>query len=277
MIKYLVSDLDGTLFYGHGSSLFDLSKDNKKMMELLKDDEDVMLCIASGRNIYYGQYLLKKYQNHSRLIAGYNGASIYDNGNLYEKHLGYEFVRKIYALSDSFNDVRDFQILLSNGNRIFKEFNQDVMKIYQKEMIEIGHGKIEDILAFEYLNHEDRSDIVKVVIDFNHQEAMMEDLDLVLKYKDECTITSSGKCTIEISAKGFNKGSFIDYLIQKYHIKNDEIATIGDAMNDVDMFNKVKYSFVMSHADENIKKHALYEVNSVYEAYKMIKEINDKL
>lgn len=273
MIKFLVSDLDGTLFYGHGDSLFDLADENRKMMAKLANNEDITFCVASGRNIYYGLHLMEKYHNKSRLLCGYNGASIYDNGKVFEEYLDISLIEKIYEISKKFTDIQDFQLLTSSGDRVFANACEEVITVYQIQMDEIGHGKVSPLSIEEYMNS-DKNDVLKVTINFTTKEATNHAYNLLASVSDDATVTSSGGYTVEVNTKKRNKGSFIDYVMENYDVTKEEIAVVGDAFNDVDMFKAVTNSLCMSHASDVVKGYAKYIVNNVAECYEMILDIN---
>ena len=58
MIKWIVSDLDGTLFEGHGETVFDLCPANEAALKALQR-QGIEFCVASGRMIGYGIHLLE--------------------------------------------------------------------------------------------------------------------------------------------------------------------------------------------------------------------------
>ncbi len=57
MIKWIVSDLDGTLFEGHGETVFDLSPANEAALQAVQN-AGIEFSAASGRMIGYGIHLL---------------------------------------------------------------------------------------------------------------------------------------------------------------------------------------------------------------------------
>ena len=81
MIKWIVSDLDGTLFEGHGETVFDLCPANEAALKALQR-QGIEFCVASGRMIGYGIHLLEKYGFRAIRAAGFNGAVCYDQGQV---------------------------------------------------------------------------------------------------------------------------------------------------------------------------------------------------
>jgi hydroxymethylpyrimidine pyrophosphatase-like HAD family hydrolase len=48
----------------------------------------------------------------------------------------------------------------------------------------------------------------------------------------------------------------VDYLSAKFGVPVDQIATIGDAQNDVSMFERSGFSIAMGNADDEVKSSA---------------------
>ncbi len=63
---------------------------------------------------------------------------------------------------------------------------------------------------------------------------------------------------LEILPKGVNKGTAIDILIKHYGIKKENVMSIGDYYNDVDMFKTSGISVAMANAPDDIKAMADY-------------------
>ena len=73
---------------------------------------------------------------------------------------------------------------------------------------------------------------------------------------------------------GVSKRSAIEYTCKILGVSLDEIATIGDSPNDINMLEEIKYSFAMSNARESVKSSANYIATSVKDAIEQINKIN---
>ncbi len=65
--------------------------------------------------------------------------------------------------------------------------------------------------------------------------------------------TNSQTYYLDITNPQANKGAVVDYLAARYDIPRDTIATIGDAHNDVSMFQRSGVSIAMGNADDDVK------------------------
>ena len=77
---------------------------------------------------------------------------------------------------------------------------------------------------------------------------------------DYLDISSSYDDNIEITTKEYNKGIMLKKVIKEKGYKEDEVATFGDGLNDVDMLESFKYSFAPFNAGEAAKKAAKYNL-----------------
>jgi hydroxymethylpyrimidine pyrophosphatase-like HAD family hydrolase len=77
--------------------------------------------------------------------------------------------------------------------------------------------------------------------------------------RDDFAIIEMSKRTIEINSKNTNKGIALQYLLKHLNLTKDNLMAIGDSYNDVEMLKLAKYSFVMNHADNEIKKLAKFK------------------
>ena len=67
-----------------------------------------------------------------------------------------------------------------------------------------------------------------------------------------------------------SKGSAISILLQEFQIQPEEVACIGDSYNDIPMFSLTPHSFAMSQADDAVKEHAHYVVDTVKDAVNQV-------
>jgi hypothetical protein len=65
--------------------------------------------------------------------------------------------------------------------------------------------------------------------------------------------TNSQSYYLDITNPLANKGMVVDYLSSKFGVPVGEIATIGDAQNDVAMFERSGLSIAMGNAEDDVK------------------------
>ena len=276
MIKYLVTDLDGTLFHGHGETIFDLSKENIEAIELAKKN-GIHIIPASGRAIPYALNLYKLYDLSTDVWgAGLNGAVVYHNKTIQEHGLDIDDVcRMIEIVKPHTECYYNMQMQDMWEQRTYFSTTSEPYYRYKSESETVKCCTVNEIPMEEYIASGKDIQIGKfsVISHTKEQSSFLEEL-IRKEFEGKYAITRSSATFLEVNNLLATKGHFIETLIQ-HGIQADEIAVIGDSYNDTYMFAKTKYSFAMNHADEDVKSMATYCVESVAECiYKIVNEIN---
>jgi Cof subfamily protein (haloacid dehalogenase superfamily) len=76
------------------------------------------------------------------------------------------------------------------------------------------------------------------------------------KVGEQVSATNSQTYYLDVTNPQANKGAVVDFLASTLHIDRDSIATIGDAHNDVSMFERSGLSIAMGNADDDVKASA---------------------
>jgi Cof subfamily protein (haloacid dehalogenase superfamily) len=82
------------------------------------------------------------------------------------------------------------------------------------------------------------------------------------QFGDRVSATNSQSYYLDITNPKANKGEVVTYLSKMYNIPVSEIATIGDAHNDVLMFEQSGISIAMGNAVDDVKASATYVTSS---------------
>ncbi len=80
--------------------------------------------------------------------------------------------------------------------------------------------------------------------------------DLQATIGGEVSATNSQAYYLDVTSPQATKGSVVEYLSSKFDIPTSEIATIGDAQNDVSMFERSGFSVAMGNAERDVKASA---------------------
>ena len=268
MIKCIVSDMDGTLFEGHGETVFDLTERNRKALQRVRE-AGIQFCVASGRMIGYGIRLLEQYGFEHIRAAGFNGAVCYDDGEFVDtKPVDRTLLQKIVPMvKERFPRVEVIQIQGLGSERIFTRVDTAGSKEhYRKEIEKVGIGKLPPVTVEEFL--EDDHGILpgKLSITMPTRQECLEVIGAVQDMvKDTCFITMSGETLIEIGSRESGKNVFVSYLRKAYGLKREEIAVIGDALNDAEMFDEAGLCFAMASGDGAVQRRADLVVRDVAE------------
>ena len=268
MIKWIVSDLDGTLFEGHGETVFDLCPDNAAALKALQR-QGIEFCVASGRMIGYGIHLLEKYGFRAIRAAGFNGAVCYDQGQFVVTHaLAIHQIRQIVEIiRKTFPQCAMIQVQGLNSERILANLQDPIAKHYREECAKLGIGQVMDFTLDQFL--EDSQGILagKLSLTFDSKEACLAARRQLSEQLDHsCFIAQSGEQLLEIGSGSAHKGVFIDYLKLTYSLRANEIAVIGDSLNDAEMFAGADHTFAMQSGSPRLQRIAGHIVESAADA-----------
>lgn len=287
MIKLVACDLDGTLF----NSDMIISKENAKAIHQAQEN-GIEFLVATGRAPRESQLLLKDANIHTGFI-NLNGALVFDkDGNLrvkhvidkkkakqvvnllHQNHFYFEIITRdnIYTenLNSRISNVAYVMVDLNPG-MTFKQAvaisagNKSIMNMSQidnfNELINNSDQEIMKIIAFDSRGHEAFKDIINNINEMG---------DLV--------VTSSSASNIEINNINAQKGiALLEYAKEK-GIKREEVAAIGDNLNDESMIRNVGTGVAMGNAVPAIKELAQIETKTNNEngvAYILHKFIKD--
>lgn len=263
MIRYLISDLDGTLFAGHGDTVFDLSDRNRKALSLLKEN-NIIFIPASGRMPQYCKKLLSLYHFQDKILEAYNGAVVENNGIPICLHtLSEDLVAEICQIAEFCKPV----IQTIHGNRILPSDADKLIQHYQNETEKTGIGKviISDIAEYFMQNPEDH--MGKISLQFQDENTCKSVFQkLTADFKKQCTVFLTDSKLIEIQNKNASKHNIIDYLERHMNVSGNEIAVIGDGGNDMELYDDDCLKFAMNTGNEVLKEKADVIVRDVAEA-----------
>jgi Cof subfamily protein (haloacid dehalogenase superfamily) len=240
--KLLCVDLDGTLI----TKTNRVSKTNlKKLDEYVKAGGEFAL--VTGRSFFSANKIANKINNFTkrkiRFIVCSKGAYIYDTRHnsvtsftiphdIVKKILDYCLKKKISMWAYTEKNARTNVVYANNRflaflTKFFNSFNFHKFPI----------GKAIDLSSYK-LN----------IFSFNKKRIADFLYFLKIKFKNEIDITTHGEL-IEITLKNINKGSSLKHIAQVLKLKKENIASIGDSNNDIEMFKESGFNFAIFHSE----------------------------
>lgn len=237
-IDAIFFDLDGTLLTS-----------NKEVDPIDRDtlirclDTGIQIVLVSGRPIFYVESVARTIDPRVKYM-GYNGAYFKDENVTIDHCFTKEHLEAVRSLLDKYS-IEKFYL---KGLDTIYETDDDHRFVYP-ELQENG-----SILGVDYSP--------SLIIDRPIYKFMILDSreDELLKFEEDAkqvvSVTSSHKGSLDVMEKSVNKGNAIDTLIQTYHWDSEHLMAFGDAINDLDMFKKVKYSIAMENGMDIVKQQA---------------------
>lgn len=248
MIKMIATDIDGTIFN------WDVGEFTPAVKKCIKDlkASGVKVVLVTGR-MYKSAVFLAKELEIETPIASYQGGLIVENGKtLYAKYLDNEVTKKII----DWGRKKDVHLNLYMDDVLYVEKNDEIIKKYtDARYIEF------DVCNFDDLKIDKVNKIL--AIDYHHPEKVTEWVDYLKKEFPELHIVKSTPFFCEISHQDAKKSSAVEFLCNKWGIKKEEVLTIGDQDNDIELLQSGGTSVAMGNGSEAAKLCADYITDTV--------------
>ncbi|MGL5042842.1 MAG: HAD-IIB family hydrolase [Culicoidibacterales bacterium] len=258
MIKYLFSDIDGTLYVREDVAKNDVNACHKFI------ETGGVFSLATGRTDLEIVNFAKqeKFPKPRFRISG-NGAVVFDDEVLvFESQFSQK--AKIFLKNYLATHVDEFVIVeISTKDHIYFLMDPEEWVLnYKDDKFTINSDKLADFDQLDF-------NIMKMYIEGNAKIITELINEITTKYDTEIEIFSD-ITAVNLGPKSINKGTGINKILTKYGIKPEEIAVIGDAANDIGMFEITPNSFTFDYAKDFVKTSANYIVKNVAEAIEII-------
>ena len=267
MYKLVAIDLDGTLLNSYG----EVSEATKNALQKAKS-QGVEIVLASGRPISSTESLAIELGVDNYLISG-NGSAVFDIKNqkvIYDRFLNKEQVLKIAKLCEK-NSF--FYNVYTEDEVIASSLNYNVL-FYYKENLKKKEEKRTHINVVQniekYIEESGKEKFLKITVCDESQFIfnsimkrlkMIADIDVLeTAYMSKKKIKSGTEDVdiqyfyTEITNRNVNKWSAIEFLLEKLNINKEEVLTIGDNMNDLEMIQNAGLGIVMGNSNPKMKE-----------------------
>ncbi|NRO28919.1 Cof-type HAD-IIB family hydrolase [Lactobacillus helveticus] len=262
MIKLVACDLDGTLF----NSDMSVSEANIQAVKNAQDN-GIEFLIATGRAPCESRAILKDAGLHTGFI-NLNGALVFDeDSKLMVKHKiptykALEIVELLHQAGFYFEIITADQVYtedlnqrISNVAHLMIDLNP-LLDFKQAVAISAGNKTImnmKQVDHFEDLLHDPEVEVMKIIAFDSRGHEAFDNVKKEVAQIGDLVVTSSSSSNIEINAQQAQKGiALLDYAKLK-NIKRDEIAAIGDNLNDESMIREAGIGVAMGNAVPVIK------------------------
>lgn len=262
MIKLVACDLDGTLF----NSNMTVSDTNTQAVKNAQNN-GIEFLIATGRAPRESRSILKDADLNTGFI-NLNGALVFnEEGKLIVKHSiptnkAIQIVNLLHDTRFYFEIITEKQVYsenleqrITNVAHLMVDLNP-LLDFRQAVAISAGNKTItnmKQVPSFTKLLSDPKIEVMKfIAFDSRGHEAFADVKEEIAKLGD-LVVTSSSSSNIEINAVKAQKGlALLDYAKLK-NIKQNEIAAIGDNLNDESMIRAAGVGVAMGNAIPLIK------------------------
>lgn len=264
MIKLFVSDMDGTLLNENHV----ISDRTAAAVKKLQETTDIEFMIATGR-AFKSASVLTSAQNIFCRMINLNGASIHEkDGTLTDstpllsstvvevtKYL--DHLEVDYAVSTAKNYfVADFDGFI---DRISHFMDIDQTHSENEETDEVTNAQLlahyGDVKPITEMNLTSDNPALKLLLFSTNLDILAKIREHLSQYSD-LDITASAADNLVITHRDAQKGLAVEAYATSRGFTMDEVATIGDSLNDRSMLQMATHSYAMENAPESIKKMA---------------------
>lgn len=272
-IKLIVSDMDGTLLD------YDDIIPKENIDTLIKcQKRGIQIILASGRShnrlMPYSKTL--KLEEYGGLFIEVNGMAIYNPKN-HERKIFEQMNRsEIIHLCKLIRPLdTEIQIYFDDGlfyyipesllaTKLKERQNRGLPDDYpwlsgpwswNNDTRKSGYPKQKQIFNFEEINLP-----ILNKVNLSHCKEKLDSITSELKevLGNKYQIVRTCDRMIEITPKSISKGQALKHYMEEKNLQPDEVIVFGDGGNDLDMFEKVKYSIAMGNASEEVKSKAYF-------------------
>lgn len=250
MIKMVATDIDGTILRGD----FGFSPAVKSCVKDLCE-HGVKVVLVTGR-MHCAALKLANELGLNTPIVSYQGGMIKENsldGKVYyNKYLEPEYARKII------NWAREngIHINLYMDDVLYVEKDDEIIRRYTEARYISYKVSLFNDLKFEKINK-------ILLIDYANPEKVNQWVKYLNKEYPQLYVVTSTRYFCEISHPDAKKSTAVKYLCKLWDIKQEEVLTIGDQNNDIELLKAGGIKVAMGNATDELKACADYITDTV--------------
>ena len=250
MIKLVASDVDGTLV---PDGTFEINPEIYDVIKKLKE-KGITFVAASGR----------QYASLKKLFAPVADRILYipDNGGFVRGSKGETWLKRpmekdlIRAIVEDAEKLPDVELLLCGRDYAYVGSEDGRLYNWMREAYRYEIKAVPDLTDIN-------DDIVKIsVVPPAFAERIVKDW-FYDKWKDTILLAPAGVYWVDCSEPSINKGSALQFLLDKYEIKPDEVMVFGDNINDLGMLACAKESYAIGSARDEVKQAAAHVADTM--------------
>ncbi|MGL4951742.1 MAG: Cof-type HAD-IIB family hydrolase [Mycoplasma sp.] len=264
MIKWIITDLDGTLFHHDKEKGNTIDSNTLKVWNRIVKSNKYKMTIATGRHYANVLGMLKLFgieMPKDGYIIGMNGAQIY---SFAEERLIKNTTLSNEDVLNFANVINYLEETIPNDYFFFGYSDTDSPLFFYDNKNPENKNKIAEMMKYEDETHTLNE---KIIDNFNSIKNVFKGIIVYSSdwsYETEKTIlkekfptmdfVKSSNSFLEIIPLGVSKLESLKYLNEKYNFKAEEMIVFGDSFNDFEMLTFAKTAVTRSSADNEIQK-----------------------
>lgn len=247
MIKLIATDIDGTILKYN----FEFNQEVKNCINQLSKD-GVKVVLVTGRMHSATTYVAEELGLDTPIVSYQGGLIKFEGETLYQRTLAPEKAKEIISWAKQ-NSVH---LNLYMDDKLYVEKNDEVIQRYTRERrTDYFVGPFEQ-LELKNINK-------LLAIDFENYEKVTEWKDYLSSHYSDVDIVKSMPYFCEISNPEATKYHAVTFLRDYFGLNTEEIMTVGDQDNDINLLRAGGVKVAMGNATEGLKTVANYVTDSV--------------
>lgn len=248
-IKMVATDIDGTIID------WNLGHFTPNVKACIKNlcANGIKVVLVTGRMHCACDHIVNEL-NLDTPVVSYQGGLIKDKAGktLYEQNLDVGCAKQIIKWAKD----NDIHINLYIEDKLYVEKDNDIVKKYTD-------GKFVPYTVCNFENLEIKNVNKILAIDYNDAEKVTGWVSMLQEKFPELYIVKSTPYFCEIGSSQAKKSLGVEFLAKYWGLKKEEILTIGDQNNDIELLKSGGIKVAMGNASEQLKECADYITDSV--------------
>lgn len=248
MIKLVATDIDGTVLIPEGEFTQGVKDCVRKLCQ-----KGIKVVLVTGRMNAAAKLIAKDLGLDTPVVSYQGGLIVDESKTLYERYLTEEQTERILNWAKKEN----IHINLYNDDILYSENDCYEVQRYCNNL----HTHYE-VKNFDKIN---KTKINKLLaINYNSPELINKFEKELPEIFPDLYIVKSTPYFLEFSNKEASKSCAVRFLQKHWNLKQEEILTIGDQNNDIELLKAGGIKIAMGNATEELKKHADYITDTVF-------------
>jgi len=248
MIKMVATDIDGTILNWD----FEFSPEVIECIEKLTKN-GIKVVLVTGRMHRAALKLAQKLELETPIVS-YQGGLIKEQSGktLYEKTMDVNRAKEV--------------IKWAKENNVHINLYMDDVLYVENDNIAVKRYTGERYIPYEVCNFDglEIKNVNKILaIDFDDAEKVTGWVNYLRQKMPELYIVKSTPYFCEISNPEAKKSCAVEFLSNYYGIKKEEILTIGDQNNDIELLKSGGVAVAMGNATDELKKYADFVTDTI--------------
>lgn len=248
MIKLVATDIDGTILKHN----FEFNQEVKDCIKKLTDN-GIKVVLVTGRMHKAANYIAQELELETPIVSYQGGLIKHENKILYEKNLDPKCAKEIIHWAKKNN----IHLNLYMNDKLYVEKDDPIIRRYTGEQRLNGFV----VGAFEELRLKRINKILAINFEDENKVTMWKDY-LATKYED-LHVVKSTPYFCEICHWHAKKSDAVNFLKDYWKLEREEIMTIGDQNNDLELLAAGGIKVAMGNATEELKNIADYVTDTV--------------